>query len=136
MPSNAKKIRKVTARILIFILVLVAVYFLIKPLAVIDFKIARLLEENERLSAEKTRLEKTLEKLESEIEKGKTTAGYEQKAREKLQMIYEGEQIYICKDSLGMDLRQENEVINVEMSSRTQKSVFSKIWDMILSLFR
>lgn len=136
MPSNAKKIRKVTARILIFILVLVAVYFLIKPLAVIDFKIARLLDENERLTAEKARLEKTLEKLESEIEKGKTMAGYEQKAREKLQMIYEGEQIYICKDSLGMDLRQENEVINVEMSSRTQKSVFSKIWDMILSLFR
>lgn len=136
MPTKAKKIRKVTARVLILVFVLVALYFLIKPLAVIDFKIARLLDENERLTAEKTRVEKTLEKLDSEIEKGKTMAGYEQKAREKLQMIYEGEQIYICKDSLGMDLRQESDVISVEMSSRSQKSIFSKIWDMVLSLFR
>lgn len=136
MPSKAKKIRKVTARILILLVILVAVYFLIKPLAVIDYKIARLLDENERLTAEKTRLEKTLGKLESEIEKGKTMAGFEQKAREKLQMIYEDEQLYICKDSLGMDLRQENDVISLEMSSRSQKSVFSKVWDMILGLFR
>jgi regulator of replication initiation timing len=136
MPSKAMKIRKVTARILILLMVLVAIYFLIKPLAVIDYKIARLLDENERLTAEKTRLEKTLDKLESEIEKGKTMAGFEQKAREKLQMIYDGEQIYICKDSLGMDLRQENEIISVEMSTRSQKTIFSKVWDIVLSLFR
>lgn len=136
MPNKARKVKKVTARILILLVILVAFYFLIKPLAVIDYKIARLLDENERLTAEKTRLEKTLEKLESEIEKGKTMAGFEQKAREKFQMIYEGEQIYICKDSLGMDLRQENDAISLEMSSRTQKSVFSKVWDMVLSLFR
>ncbi len=135
MPGKGYKVRRAILRIMLFLCFLVVFYFLVRPLAVIDHKIAGLLEENTRLKAEKKRIEADLSKLDSDIEKGKTLAGFEQKARERLQMIYEGEQIYICKDPQGIDLRPDNE-INLIQSDIKEKSVFSKVWDMILSIFR
>lgn len=135
MASKGYKVRRAIFRVALFLCFLVIFYFLVRPLAVIDHKIAGLLEENTRLKAEKKRIEADLSKLDSEIEKGKTLAGFEQKARERLQMIYEGEQIYICKDPMGSDLRPDNE-INLIQSDIKEKSVFAKVWDMILSIFR
>lgn len=136
MPLNAKKIRKVTFRIFLFICVLIAFYFLVKPLAVIDFKIAKLMDENTRLQTEKKRFETELSKLQSDIEKSKTYAGWEENARKKLQMVYSGEQLFICKDSQGLDIQPDNEIASINSYGKDKPSIFAKIWDMVLNLFR
>jgi cell division protein FtsB len=136
MQPKTKRKGNIFFRIVLLLLVIVALYFLIKPLAVIDYKIARLLDENDRLNAQKLRLEADLDSLEQDMEKGKTLAGYELKARENLQMIYEGEKLYICKDSQGQDLKSGNEISRIQSSAKPEKSIFEKVWDMILGIFR
>ena len=136
MPLNAKKIRKVMFRIFLFFCVLIAFYFLVKPLAVIDYKIAKLLDENARLQTEKKRFETELSKLQSDIEKSKTYAGWEENARKKLQMVYSGEQLFICKDSQGLDIQPDNEIASINSSGGDKPSIFAKIWDMVLNIFR
>jgi len=136
VPKKRKRAIKVIARVILISTVLVACYFLVKPLAKIDYKIATLLRESERLDWKIEALEDDVATHENEINFKNTKSGIEYFARKELHMIYPGETLYVCKDSSGYTLSSPIE-LNLDRSPKTnRKNPISIVWDWFLSLFR
>jgi len=137
--KSRKKIstRRVIARALLIAIVLVAFYFLVKPLAKVDYRLANLKIKSEHLDSRISVLQRELDKLESDVVQYSTGPGIELIAREKLRMIYSGETLYTCRDSQGGQdyLIFDGTTQPLSINYRT-KSPFARAWDMILSLFR
>lgn len=125
------------ARIVLIVIVLIVFYFLVKPLAKIDFRLANLKIRSDQLDSEISVLEKELEKVRADLNQFSTGPGIEFMAREKLRMIYPGETLYTCRDSQGgQDYLIFDGTVHPLSVNYKIKSPFAKAWDVILSLFR
>lgn len=131
--SQAKKIRRVVGRILALIIVLAVFYFLIKPLAQVDFSIANLEKRSKVLDDKIMDLKAKINDIEFELKTSDAT--YESKARQKLQMVRNGETIYICKDNEGNDILSASN-LKLKSAEVEKKNPIGIVWDWILSLFR
>ena len=130
---SSKQIRRATSRILLFVLILVGIYFAIRPLAQVDFRIANLIKRSNVLDEKIAEINSKISEIEFELKT--SDSSYEYKAREKLQMIRNGETIYICKDNEGNDILSTSS-IKLKETSGERKNPISVVWDWILSLFR
>lgn len=131
--SQARKIRRVAGRILALMIILVGFYFLVKPLAQVDFSIANLEKRSKVLDGKITDLKARINDIEFELKTSDAT--YESKARQKLQMVRNGETIYICKDNEGNDILSASN-LKLKNAEIEKKNPIGIVWDWILSLFR
>lgn len=131
--SQARKIRRAIGRILLLIVVLVGFYFLIKPLAQVDYSIANLEKRSKVLDDKIADIRDKINEIEFELKTSDAT--YEYKARQKLQMVRNGETIYICKDNEGNDILSSSN-LKLKETETERKNPLSIVWDWILSLFR
>lgn len=131
--SQARKVRRVIGRILMLALVLVGFYFLVKPLAKVDFSIANLEKRSKVLDDKIADTKTKINEIEFELKTSDAT--YEYKARQKLQMVRNSETIYICKDNEGNDILSASN-LKLKETGAEKKNPLSLVWDWILSLFR
>jgi cell division protein FtsB len=131
--SQARKIRRVTGRIFVLVIVLVGFYFLVKPLAKVDYSIANLEKRSKVLDDKIADIRTKINEIEFELKTSDAT--YEYKARQKLQMVRNGETIYICKDNEGNDILSASN-LKLKEAGEDKKNPLSLVWDWILSLFR
>ena len=80
---------------------LIIFYFLVKPLAKVDYRLANLKIESAQLDRRIVKLEQDLHKARADLLSFSTGSGIERIAREKLNMIYPGEILFTCRDSQG-----------------------------------
>lgn len=134
--KSSKKARRIFSRVFLLIIVLAITYFILRPLAQIDFRLATLTKESKRLDNAIEDITIKVEAVKSELATGSTDAGIEKQARERLQMVNSGETIYICKDSEGNDISAKSNLTFKSVSQKDKPSAISTLWDWIVSLFR
>lgn len=131
--SQARKIKRVVGRIFVLIVFLVGFYFFVKPLAKVDYSIANLQKRSKVLDDKIAEIRNKINEIEFELKTSDAT--YEYKARQKLQMVRNGETIYICKDNEGNDILSASN-LKLKETGAEKKNPLSLVWDWILSLFR
>ena len=134
--KKARKVVKVASRSFVLILILIGLYFLIKPLAQEDYRIKGLIERGRSLDFEIEKLNVDIKELKTELESAKHDAGIEKRVRETMQMVRQGEKIYICTDTDGLNIAARSDEILKKATPMTKKNPFAIIWDWIISLFR
>ncbi len=134
--KSSKKTRRVLGRVFLLIIVLVILYFVIRPLAQIDYRHATLIKESKRLDGAIEDLTTKVEAVKSELATASTDAGIEKQARERLQMVNSGEIVYICKDSEGNDITTKSNLVFKNAQQEDKPSAILMLWDWVLSLFR
>ena len=131
-----RKVVKVASRSFVLILILIGLFFLIKPLAQEDYRIRSLIERGRSLDSEIEKLNTEIKELKTELESAKHDAGIERRARETMQMVRSGEKIYICTDTEGLNISARSDEILKKATPAIKKNPFAILWDWILSLFR
>jgi len=129
--------RRLVSRAFLIVFILIIFYFLVKPLAKVDYQLANLKLESIQLNNNIARLEHGLNSLQAKLTFRTSNPGIEIVARQR-GLVYPGETLYTCSDSQGRQqdyLRFDNEPQPLA-KKYTTKTPLSKAWDMILSLFR
>ncbi|NLI40666.1 MAG: hypothetical protein GX421_05755 [Caldisericales bacterium] len=132
--SRAKKITIATGRIMVFLVVLAVLYFLLRPIAQIDYRVANLLIEAKSLDESINSLKNDINVAKNELDINPGV--YEKLAREQWQMVHPGEMIYICKDDEGNNILSQSNLIFREKTEQKKPNPFVLVWNWILSLFR